>query len=88
MKNKKEQTVNVRVPKSLKQILKINAEKSGISLSYYTSKKLSIQTVEEKFLETYDFLNKENVEEIVEMIFEGNELQEIVKSKLEAINKK
>jgi hypothetical protein len=51
-------------------------------------KALTKQTVEEKFLETYDFLSEENVEEIVGMIFEGNELAEIVKSKFEVINQK
>jgi len=51
-------------------------------------KALTKQTVEEKFLETYDFLSEENVEEIVNMIFESNELQEIVKSKFEVINQK
>lgn len=88
MKDKKEPTVNIRVPKSLKQMLKINAEKSGISLSSYASKKLNQETVEEKFLETFQFLKKENVSEIIDMFFESNELQEIVKSKFEAINKK
>jgi len=86
MKDKEEPTVNIRVPKSLKQMLKINAEKSGISLSSYASKKLTKQTIEEKLLETFDFLNKENVSEIIDMIFESNELTEIVKSKFEVIN--
>jgi len=51
-------------------------------------KALTKQTVEEKFLETFDFLNEANVSEIVNITFEGNELQEIVKSKFEVINKK
>jgi uncharacterized protein (DUF1778 family) len=88
MKNKKEQTVNIRVPKSLKQMLKIDAEKNGTSLSSYVSKKLGVQTVEEKFLETFQFLKEENVSEIIDMTFEGNELAEIVKSKFEVMNKK
>ena len=88
MKNKKEQTDNIRVPKSLKQMLKIDAEKNGTSLSSYVSKKLGVQTVEEKFLETFQFLKEENVSEIIDMTFEGNELAEIVKSKFEVMNKK
>lgn len=51
-------------------------------------KALVMQTVEEKFLETYDFLNEENVSEMVSVVFESNELREIVKSKFEVINKK
>lgn len=49
---------------------------------------LNKKTVEEKFLETYDFLNEENVSEMVDMVFESNELREIVQSKFEIINKK
>ena len=88
MKDKEEPTVNIRVPKSLKQMLKIDAEKNGTSLSSYVSKKLGVQTVEEKFLETFQFLKEENVSEIIDMTFEGNELAEIVKSKFEVMNKK
>ena len=51
-------------------------------------KALTKQTVEERFLATFDFLNKKNVAEVVDMIFESNELQEIVKSKLDGINQK
>ena len=51
-------------------------------------KALTMQTVEEKFLETYNFLSEENVSEIVDVVFESNEFEEIVKSKFEAINKK
>ena len=47
-----------------------------------------MQTVEEKFLETYNFLSEENVSEIVDVVFESNEFEEIVKSKFEIINKK
>ena len=47
-----------------------------------------VEFYKEKFLETFDFLNEENVSEMVCVVFEGNELREIVKSKFEAINKK
>ena len=51
-------------------------------------KALTMQTVEEKFLKTYNFLSEENVSEIVDVLFESNELREIVESKFEVISEK
>jgi|688.fasta_scaffold984192_2 predicted DNA-binding protein len=82
----------ITIPKELHTKLKTTSASKQRPLSEYArellEKALTMQTVEEKFLETYDFLSKENVEEIVDMIFEGNELAEIVESKFEIINKK
>jgi hypothetical protein len=78
-------------PNIFRKIKRLDAENDlGIAkiTNLLLEKALTKQTVEEKFLETYDFLSEENVEEIVGMIFEGNELAEIVKSKFEVINQK
>jgi hypothetical protein len=78
-------------PNIFRKIKRLDAENDlGIAkiTNLLLEKALTKQTVEEKFLATFDFLNKENVLEMVNMIFEGNELTEIVKSKFEAINKK
>lgn len=82
----------ITIPKELHTKLKTNSASEQRPLSEYATelleKALTMQTVEEKFLETYDFLNEENVSEIVSVVFESNELREIVKSKFEIINKK
>ena len=78
-------------PNIFRKIKRLDAENDlGIAkiTNLLLEKALTKQTVEEKFLETFDFLNKENVSVIVNMIFESNELQEIVKSKFEVINQK
>ena len=82
----------ITIPKELHTKLKTTSASKQRPLSEYArellEKALTMQTVEEKFLETYNFLSEENVSEIVDVVFESNELQEIVKSKFEAINKK
>lgn len=83
--------MNGRIPVSDNTKFKLKefiANKQYKTLNEGVNALLNKKTVEEKFLETYDFLSEENVEEIVNMIFESNELQEIVKSKFEVINKK
>jgi len=91
MKNKKPKC-EITIPVALHTKLKTTAASKKITLSDYAvsllEKALTKQTVEEKFLETYDFLNEENVQGIIDMTFEGNELREIVKSKFEVINQK
>lgn len=90
----------ITIPKELHTKLKTTSASKQRPLSEYArellEKALTMQTVEEKFLETYNFLNEKDVSEIVDMIFESNELEEIVrlkfeeivKSKFEVINKK
>lgn len=82
----------ITIPKELHTKLKTTSASKQRPLSEYArellEKALTMQTVEEKFLETYDFLSEENVSEIVDVVFESNELEEIVKSKFEAMNKK
>ena len=82
----------ITIPKELHTKLKTNSASEQRPLSEYATelleKELVMQTVEEKFLEAFDFINEENVSEMVSVIFESNELREIVKSKFEVINKK
>jgi hypothetical protein len=86
----KKGTVHLR-PDILSKIKHLGADNNKpieTNANILLEKALTKKTVEDKFLETFDFLNEENVSEIIDMIFESNELQEIVKSKFEAINKK
>ena len=82
----------ITVPKELHTRLKTASASKQQHLSEYATelleKALKMQTVEDKFLETFDFLKEKDVSEVIDMIFESNELTEIVKSKFEAINKK
>jgi len=82
----------ITIPKELHTKLKTTSASKQRPLSEYArellEKALTMQTVEEKFLETYNFLSEENVSEIVDVVFESNEFEEIVKSKFEIINKK
>lgn len=80
--------ISDKIHKEFKNYCNINDILTRRGYIELLEKALTKQTVEEKFLETYDFLSKENVEEIVDMIFESNELREIVKSKFEVINQK
>ena len=83
--------MNGRIPVSDNTKFKLKAfiaNKQYKTLNEGVDALLNKKTVEEKFLETFDFLNKENASEIIDMFFESNELREIVKSKFEAINKK
>lgn len=80
--------ISDKLHKEFKNYCKTNGILTRRGYIELLEKALTKQTVEEKFLETYDFLSEENVEEIVGMIFEGNELAEIVKSKFEVINQK
>lgn len=80
--------ISDKTHKEFKNYCKINGILTSRGYIELLEKALTKQTVEEKFLETFDFLNEENVSEMVCVVFEGNELREIVKSKFEVINKK
>ena len=83
--------MNGRIPVSDNTKFKLKefiANKQYKTLNEGVNALLNKKTVEEKFLEAFDFLNGKNVSEVVDVVFESNELQEIVKSKFEAVNKK
>ncbi len=80
--------ISDKLHKEFKNYCKTNGILTSRGYIELLEKALNKKTVEEKFLETFDFLNEENVSEMVCVVFEGNELREIVKSKFEVINKK
>ena len=80
--------ISDKLHKEFKNYCKTNGTLTSRGYIELLEKALNKKTVEEKFLEDFDFLNEENVSEMVDVVFESNELQEIVKSKFEAINKK
>lgn len=83
--------MNGRIPVSDNTKFKLKefiANKQYKTLNEGVNALLNKKTVEEKFLEAFDFLNEENVSEIVSVVFESNELWEIVQSKFEAISEK
>lgn len=80
--------ISDKLHKEFKNYCKTNGILTSRGYIELLEKALNKKTVEEKFLETFDFLNEENVSEMVCVVFEGNELREIVKSKFEVFNKK
>ena len=80
--------ISDKLHKEFKNYCKTNGILTSRGYIELLEKALNKKTVEDKFLETFDFLNEENVSEMVCVVFEGNELREIVKSKFEAINEK
>jgi hypothetical protein len=80
--------ISDKIHKEFKNYCKTNGILTSRGYIELLEKALNKKTVEDKFLETFDFLNEENVSEMVDVIFVSNELAEIVKSKFEAVNKK